>query len=303
MIPPGYTDQLRRAMEQIHDKANVRLRFVGHTRSERLDRRTALVYGDDVGLSAARARRAMEKVKGELALSDSQVEHEGRGYVHSDDVVNSGFVEGESSDVQVEVVFDDLAVLDNYEGVDVTPLTREIRPKSPLGLNLMRITVDGEPIDDPGRSSEDIQRCTDVALDRANIRFGFDNLRSERRLGVSASPSAIQIFASAGDETKVVAHPLQGVQQLRGLHRPLGDPDLRARPVAAVHAPRRPRRGNRRLRRVAARSAARSRRPCASSRTSCAPTTRRATSTRPRPSRFRCCTTTFNPPRRKRTSR
>ena len=40
------------------------------------------------------------------------------------------------------------------------------RPTIPLALNLMRITVDGEPIDDPGRSSADIQRCTDVALDQ-----------------------------------------------------------------------------------------------------------------------------------------
>ena len=91
-------------------------------------------------------------------------------------MVNTGFVPGETSDVAVEVVYDELAVLDDYEGVDVTPLTRELRPKNPLGLNLMRITVDGEPIDDPGRSSADIQRCTDVALERANIRFGFDNL-------------------------------------------------------------------------------------------------------------------------------
>ena len=39
---------------------------------------------------AARWRRS----RSELALSDAQVEHEGRGYVHSDDVVNSGFVAG-----------------------------------------------------------------------------------------------------------------------------------------------------------------------------------------------------------------
>ena len=196
-IPPGYTELLRQAMDAIADKAHVRLRFVGRTRSERLDRRTALVYGDDVGLSASRARRAMEKVAAELGLSEAQVEHEGRGYVHSDDVVNSGFVEGETSDVEVQVVYDELAVLDNYAGVDAIPLTRELRPKNPLGLNLMRITVDGTPVDDPDRSSADVQRCTDVALDRANIRFGFDNLRSERRLAVTASPSSIRVRAPA----------------------------------------------------------------------------------------------------------
>ena len=62
--------------------------------------------------------------------------------------------------------------------VNITPLTREIAPQNAFGLNMMRITVDGEPIDDPGRSSEDIQRCTDVALDNASIRMRFDNLEA-----------------------------------------------------------------------------------------------------------------------------
>ena len=53
----------------------------------------------------------------------------------------------------------------------------------------MHITVDGVPIDDPGRSSADVQRCTDVALDKAAIRFQFDNLKARRRLSVAVAPS------------------------------------------------------------------------------------------------------------------
>jgi len=98
IIPPGYTESLRRAMADVHDKANVRLRFIGYTGNERLDRRTAAVYGDDVGLSAARARRAMELVSEQMHLSASQAEHEGRGFVQSSDVFNVGFTQGESSD-------------------------------------------------------------------------------------------------------------------------------------------------------------------------------------------------------------
>ena len=86
------------------DKQNARLRFVGYTRNERLDPRTALVYGDDIGLSAARARRAMELIATELGLEASQAEFEGRGYLHSDDVVNAGFVQGATSHVVVQVV-------------------------------------------------------------------------------------------------------------------------------------------------------------------------------------------------------
>jgi len=191
VIPAGYTDQLRRAMSEIADKTNVRLRFIGYTKNERLDRRTASVYGDDVGLSAARARRAMDTIREQMQLAPGQAEHEGRGYVQSDDVVNAGFTQGDTSYIVVQVVYDERAVVDDFDGVDITKLTRELSPKDPFGLNLMRITVDGMPIDDPNRSSQDIQRCTDVAMDQADIQFQFDNLESNRRLSVAASPSTI----------------------------------------------------------------------------------------------------------------
>jgi flagellar motor protein MotB len=197
-VPADYGATLRRAMNDIAGRQNVRLRFIGYTGNERLDRRTALVYGDDVGLSAARARRAMETVAAEMGLAPEQAESEGRGFVHSDDVVNAGFIGGTDSFVRVQVVYDEPAPLDDYEGVDVTRLTRELKPKSPYELNLMRITVDGEPIDDPARSSSDIQRCTDVAFDKADIEFRFDNLESRRRLAVAAAPASVE-FVDAGD--------------------------------------------------------------------------------------------------------
>ncbi len=186
-------------MNDLAGRRNVRLRFIGYTANDPLDRRTAMVYGDDVGLSAARAKRAMETVSAQMDLEPSQAEHEGRGFVHSDDVVNAGFIRGETSYVRVQVVYDELAPLDDYEGVDITRLTRELKPKNPFELNLMRITVDGEPIDDPARSSSDIQRCTDVALDKANIEFRFDNLESRRRLAVAATPASVE-FVDAGEE-------------------------------------------------------------------------------------------------------
>jgi flagellar motor protein MotB len=197
-IPPGYLEDLQRALADVAEKTNPRLRLVGYTANERLDRRTAMVYGDDVGLSTARARRTMETLKAELGLEDSQAEHEGRGYLHAHDVVNAGFIQGDTSHVVVQVVYDELALLDDYAGVDITPITRELEPKDPLALNLMRISVDGEPIDDPNRSSSDVQRCTDVALERADVRFRFDGLESTPRLSVTAHPNSIRIGASGG---------------------------------------------------------------------------------------------------------
>ena len=203
VIPAGLSRTLERALNDIADRTNPRLRFVGFTRNETLARRTAAAYGDDVGLSASRARRAMEIVASDMQLVESQTEFEGRGYVHADDPVNAGFVQGETSHVTVQVVYDELAILDDYEGVDIKRLTREIKPGHPLALNLMRITVDGEPIDDPKRSSADIQRCTDVALDEADIQFGFDNMRSAPRLSVTATPSTISLDVE--DDSQPVA--------------------------------------------------------------------------------------------------
>ncbi|MEJ2511505.1 MAG: OmpA family protein, partial [Anaerolineales bacterium] len=191
VIPNGYTDLLRHAMDEIDDKTNVRLRFIGYTSNKRLDRRTAAIYKDDIGLSMARARRSMAAISEQMGLREGQAEFDGRGYVQSDDVVNTGFIESDISRVKVEVVYDELIVRNDYEGVEVTPLSREVHPADPLALNLMRITVDGKPIDDPGKCSSDVQRCLDVALERAQIQFKYDSLKLEPRLNVTAWPRTI----------------------------------------------------------------------------------------------------------------
>lgn len=192
VLTPAYIERLSQVMAEVKDKTNVRLRFVGYTNNERLDRRTAMVYGDDIGWSTARARRVMTTLRQEMALTEKQAECEGRGYVQSNDVINAGFTTTETSYVQVQVVYDELAVLDNYEGVEVTRMTREVELANPFGLNLMRITVDGKPVDDPGLSSPDVQRCTDVELEKARILFKHDNLKLEPRLNVTAWPRAIR---------------------------------------------------------------------------------------------------------------
>ncbi len=191
VVSEGYSALLQRAIDEVSEKANVRLRFVGYTGNKRLDRRTAAVYGDDIGLSMARARRAMTAVSERMGLAPEQAEFDGRGFVQSNDVVNAGFIESDTSRVQVQVVYDEPLILDDYEGVEVTPITREVTPADPFALNLMRITVDGMPVDDPGKCTSDVQRCTDVALDQAHIQFKHDSLKREPRLNITAWPRTI----------------------------------------------------------------------------------------------------------------
>jgi flagellar motor protein MotB len=192
VVSDGHLEHLRQVMREVQGRTGARLRFIGYTENRRLDRRTALAYGDDIGLSTARARRAMEFVQVALALTPEQVEHEGRGFVQSPDVVNFGFVVSGASRVEVQAVYDEPVVPDDHDALDITPLTREIVPADPFALNLMRITVDGRPVNDPAKSNVDLQRCTDVALDQADIRFSFDGLSIKPRLNVTAWPNAIR---------------------------------------------------------------------------------------------------------------
>ncbi len=192
VIADGYVERLRMILADVKSKSKVRLRFIGYTNNERLDRRTAMVYGDDVGLSTARARRVMELIKPRLELGDDQVEFEGRGYVQTDDVVNSGFIEADVSRVEVQVVYDELAMMDELDAMDITRMTREVTTTNPYALNMMRITVDGRPIDDPNKSIPDVQRCTDVALEKADVQFKFDNMEMKPRLNVTAWPNSVR---------------------------------------------------------------------------------------------------------------
>jgi flagellar motor protein MotB len=192
LVSDELLDHLRAAISEVDGKTNARVRFVGYTANRVLDRRVAIAYGDDVGLSTARAQRVKEFVRAALSLAPDQVEHEGRGFVQSPDVVNIGFIDSDTSQVEVQVVYDEPAVLAADDGLDITPLTREVVPADPFALNLMRITVDGRPVNDPAKSNEDLQRCTDVALDAADIRFSFDRLNLKPRLNVTAWPNAIR---------------------------------------------------------------------------------------------------------------
>jgi len=206
VIPEGYTERLERILKETEDKVNVRFSFVGYTNNERLDRRTAMVYGDDIGLSTSRARRAMEMVKQQMGLKDNQAEFTGRGFVHSDDVVSTGFIQFDSSRVEVKVLYDELALLDDQENLEIERINREAVAQNPYALNLMRITVDGEPLYDPYKHSEDLQRCTDVALEAADIQFKFNNMQKKPRLHIAAWPQTVRyqdIEDTATEENKV----------------------------------------------------------------------------------------------------
>ena len=95
--PAGYTDSLRRALDESRAGRTCGCASSATPATSAWIAAPRCVYGDDIGLSAARARRAMETVAQRWSSRPAQAEHEGRGYVQSDDVVNAGFIRGEES--------------------------------------------------------------------------------------------------------------------------------------------------------------------------------------------------------------
>lgn len=209
VYPPGFTQRIQRILDSLKDKGNVRINFVGHTSNERLSRRAAMIYSDHFALSEERAKRVMEYVRRELKLKSDQLMFEGRGFIEPlNKPDDSPFAKKEFSllaeddgtlanladnRVELEFLYDDLAVTEEDPNVDIVPITQEEQPVSPFALHPIRVTVDGAPVDQGRRHGADIQRCMDLELDKASIRLSYDRMRQTPRLNVHAVPSTIAV--------------------------------------------------------------------------------------------------------------
>ena len=184
VIPAGYTERLRSALDEVED---ARTRACASSATPATSASIAAPRWSTATTSVCprRARAARWKPsRRRWSSPPAQAEHEGHGFVQSDDVSNAGFTPGRGFLRRVQVVYDEPAVLDDYEGVDVTRLTRELAPKSPSASTPCTSRWTASPSTTRDRSSADVQRCTDVALDQADIHFRFDNLEraaAERR--------------------------------------------------------------------------------------------------------------------------
>ncbi len=61
---------------------------------------------------------------------------------------------------------------------------------TPTAAMPFRVSIDGKPAGPVGRNDADSQRCTDLALARADIQIRYDGMRADRRLNVLAAPDA-----------------------------------------------------------------------------------------------------------------
>jgi flagellar motor protein MotB len=80
-VDDDFIARVDQAFENLADKQNVVVKFVGFTDNVPLSGRTERIYGDDVGLSKARARRVALAVQDSLNLPTFNIQSDGRGSI------------------------------------------------------------------------------------------------------------------------------------------------------------------------------------------------------------------------------
>src|SRR5947208_11896240 len=102
-ISEDFTTRVRQALDNMRDKQGVRVRFIGYTDDAPLTGRDESLYGNQLSLSKARAKRvalAMQKI---LGLPASAIESDGRGASHA--IASNETLQGRAFNRRIEVEF------------------------------------------------------------------------------------------------------------------------------------------------------------------------------------------------------
>src|SRR4029077_17601214 len=100
-IPDNYVEALRKALDGLRDRRNVRLHLVGHADNQRLSPALARVFEDNAGLSRERAGEVAEFLKRALQLKPEAIAYEWAGDTHP--IASNDTAEGRALNRRVEV--------------------------------------------------------------------------------------------------------------------------------------------------------------------------------------------------------
>lgn len=190
--------QLDALIATAKDKRGLRIAVAGHTDNQRLSPASKKRYKDNQGLSEARALAVAAYLKQSLSLNAAQLAIEGFGEHRPVGANDTPEGMQRNRRVELRVWFEQSVTV-----APVVPVAVAEPPPKPLpraacaqtaasaaGLPF-RVTIDGEPVT-PGEApiEADRQRCTDVALERADIQVRFDSLALAPELNVWATPNA-----------------------------------------------------------------------------------------------------------------
>jgi outer membrane protein OmpA-like peptidoglycan-associated protein len=194
-LDPEMIKRVSTLVEQLKDKQNVKLHFTGHTDNQLVSIRSQHWYKDNKALSTARAKAVADYFKQVLDLPEQAISYSGMG--DSQPIASNSTPAGmaknrrvdmdvwyQSTDVKKAVISSTMSKRQICKGEIQPVITRK---------GGFRISVDGQPVDSSAKGAGGVQRCTDVALSKANIRLQYDNHSVKPMLDVSAWPASAMI--------------------------------------------------------------------------------------------------------------
>ncbi|MDR3390483.1 MAG: OmpA family protein [Sulfuriferula sp.] len=180
--------QLDALVTSMAGKSGLRIAVVGHTDNQHLASATRRLFKNNQGLSEARALAVANYLMRALKLSATQMAISGKG--ETVPVASNNTPDGMARNRRVEVTV----------WFDAPPVALPAKPAVPVVASPcaavagsadlpFRVTVDGEPMamNEPVNEA-DRQRCTDVALSKADIQVKYDDLAAKPSLNVWVTP-------------------------------------------------------------------------------------------------------------------
>ena len=203
-LTPSLQAELAQLAEKLRGKESLQLKIVGHTDSHQLSAKSAAIYGDNFGLGLARAESTAKYLRQQLKLKKGDVVTATEGPFKP--VADNDSPEGRAKNRRVEifisydqpVTVEEIEMMETAPAVEVppTPLracSEVLKSFTAASAQPFRISIDGVPLQDNGTIDPDIQRCTDVSLEKSDIQIRYDDLDITPQLNISATPnSAVQ---------------------------------------------------------------------------------------------------------------
>ena len=188
-------NRIEKLLEYLKDKKNLSLEIIGHTDNQALSLKTQRWHKSNQALSLARAQAVAQFLSRSLKLPDEAIRVAGKG--SEAPIASNATPQGMAKNRRVEILV-------SYQEPQAIPVPvstvvamrretlcrGEVVPRVNV-LAGFAISVDGES-STGGMASEDNenqQRCSDVALSKADVRLQYDNLSAKPLLNVSAWPA------------------------------------------------------------------------------------------------------------------
>ena len=175
---------------RLKGKQGVRIAVVGHADTQRPSANTRRLFGNNQGLSEARALAVAQHLRLGLGLPTSAVAASGKG--DTVPVASNATLDGMAQNRRVEIMlwWDEVSEVAAPAPAPTpvvaapAPLCGRVGPAAELPF---RVTVDGEDMSGAEINEADRQRCVDVALERADIQIKYDDLAAKPALNVWAT--------------------------------------------------------------------------------------------------------------------